>query len=134
MNNLLTQEPKKNSSIITEFEPESMLKYVEQYFNSDCEILSYPAKSYCVAIIYAHLISYYFYEDFYEVLSDPELLCLNDDYFVPYLKNKIFYDSALIKLNFSEGFNLNLNLPQIRSTFDYFVEEFSVQGSDYSNR
>lgn len=132
MNNLLSKEQKKSSTVITDFDRNNMMDYASQYFSKECTLLSYPAKSYCVAVIYAHLLNFYFNEDFFEVLNDPELLCLNDDYFVPYLQEQEFYDLLLGKIGMLDpSFKLNLHLSQIHSTFHHFLEEFSVKNTNY---
>jgi hypothetical protein len=60
----------------------------------------YPAKSYFVAICYAHWISIDFNEDFFQLLRDPLLLAGNDPYFVVYDQDKKTYDQILEKIDF----------------------------------
>lgn len=92
------------------------------YFNQESDILSYPSKSYAVAIIYAKLLEQYFNEDFYEVLNDPDLLYGNDKYFVPYSQDKDIYDEAIsnIDLSFKDAPS------QVNITIDFFEKEFFI--------
>lgn len=131
MNNLLKKESKVMHTTIVQHDEAAIIEYAVSYFSEECKELSYPAKSYCVAIIYSHLLNFYFGEDFYEVLNDPDLLNSNDDFFRPYGDVKSLYDHILKHIQFSESFTLNLNLTQVRSTYEYFLEEFSVEGDKY---
>jgi hypothetical protein len=81
----------KHKREIRELTVENALFYIRE--QADYGI--YPAKSYMVAIIYATKISQTYREDFYEVLDDPELLCGQDEFFVPYSQNKAFYDELI---------------------------------------
>jgi hypothetical protein len=65
------------------------------YFYNPQDESVYPGKSYAVALIYARLLRDHFGENFYEVLSDPELLYNNDEYFVPYHRDPQTYDAIL---------------------------------------
>ncbi len=65
------------------------------HFNRKVDHWIYPAKSYFVAICYASWVSEDFGEDFYDVLSDPELLAGNDPYFIPYEKDMETYNRIL---------------------------------------
>lgn len=82
---------------------ENVLFYIQKRANYGI----YPAKSYMIAIIYATMINKVYGEDFYETLDDPELLNGQDDFFVPYSKNKEFYDEVIEALkdipNWLEG-------------------------------
>ena len=81
----------------------------------------YPAKSYVVGICYAKWISEIYFENFYELLNDENLLYRNDPYFVPYNQNKKDYDRIIdiIGLNFDENVGI---IPDIK---EYFIKEFS---------
>lgn len=132
MNNLLKKERIHGEKIHLNFNEGSIFNYAVKYFSEECPELIYPAKSYCVAIIYSHLLSFYFNEDFYYLLNDEDLLCGNDPYFAPYKNEQVLYDKIISKLKISEkGFYLNLNLSQVKATFDYFVEEFDVNPKTY---
>ena len=65
------------------------------HFNHKVDRWIYPAKSYFVAICYASWITEDFGENFYEVLSDQDLLAGNDPYFIPYEKDPEIYDRIL---------------------------------------
>lgn len=131
MNNLMKSEPVHFNKIVVE-DQASILPRAQEYFETGVDHLFYPSKSYCVAIIYSHLINFYFHESFLECLGDKDLLCGNDDYFVPYAEDKILYDLILKKINYSDqNFRLNLEISQVRATFNYFVEEFDVAPEKY---
>jgi hypothetical protein len=129
--NRLYQEEHPLLSIILEDSDVKIIQRSCEYFSSECERLYYPAKSFCVAIIYAHLIHFYFNELFYECLNDPELLFGNDKYFKTYEENTELYNSILKAINYSPEFKLNLSLPQLKTTFNYFVQEFQVNPDLY---
>lgn len=69
------------------------------YLKEKADYGIYPAKSYIVAIIYATMISRHYGEDFYEVLDDPDLLYGQDEFFVPYSKDKENYDKIIARLD-----------------------------------
>ena len=132
MNNLLFKEERKSEEKLIETDTASTITNAEAYFTRELKTLNYPSKSYCVAIIYAHLIAFYFHESFWELLADEDLLNGNDDYFVPYNQNKEIYDEILVAIKFNElDFRLNLRLSQVEATFRYFTEEFSVDPGKY---
>ena len=99
-----------------------ILKLSIAYFKEEQEKLYFPAKAYCVAIIYAYLISKYFNENFYEVLNDSTLLFENQMGFVPYSKNKEIYDSILENISLEEIETSPLS--QVKTTVYYFFQEF----------
>ena len=82
--------------------------------------LIFPAKSYFVAIIYAHLLSVHFKVPFYEALDQEDLL-LGDKYFVRYSDHKNVYDKII------EGVGNIWECPSIRPTVDYFNKEFLIE-------
>lgn len=132
MNNLLKKEVRLPHETMIDHDETHIIEYATHYFSRECDYLSYPAKSYCVAIIYAHLLNFYFGEDFYHVLNDPDLLNSNDYYFKPFAERKDLYDKVLNGIQFNAGaFRLNLELSQIRSTYEYFLEEFSIENDRY---
>lgn len=92
---------------------EDALLHFEEYVNE----WIYPAKSYVVAICYAHWLNRDFKEPFFEALNDEELLFNNDPYFVPYYQDKETYDAILDKLNFDTYRGM---VPDI---YDYYKEE-----------
>lgn len=106
--------------------PEEIIKHSVSYFQSEVARLIYPSKSYAVAIIYSYLLEKYFNEKFFLSLNDPDLFCGNDRYFHTYNQNQHVYDRILKEIGFFDNFKLNLELPQIRKTVDYFHIEFSL--------
>ena len=113
------------NDIDTTYRTDKLLEDIENYVRLPPEEMGwvYPAKSYVVAVCYAHWISEDFDEDFYEVLNDPDLLYNNDPYFVKYEDDKDVYDS------FIQTFKLPLPdtgvVPHIRG---YYLEELLFKG------
>jgi len=81
--------------IVFDDNQEVIIKNAIRHFNEKVDEWLYPAKSYAVAICYAHWISKDFNEDFYDLLNDPMLLAGNDPYFQTYDSSKEIYDSIL---------------------------------------
>lgn len=82
----------------------------------------YPAKSYVVAICYAHWISQVFGDNFYVTLDDQDLLFGNDPYFVPYSADKETYDKIIRALDGEIDETMGI-VPDVRK---YFNEEFGL--------
>lgn len=92
-----------------------------EYFNNPDMGFVYPAKSYVVAICYAHWLSKDFKEDFYELLDDKDLLYNNDPYFKRYSEDKDTYDKIIEKvLPFDEEKGIIQDIKQ------YYKSEFMV--------
>lgn len=85
----------------------------------------YPAKSYMVGIIYATMIHRVYKEDFYDVLDDPDLLCGQDDFFVPYSKDKENYDKIIARLDSMPNW---LEMGWAPTTVGYFYLECTEEG------
>ena len=101
---------------------------IDYFLNSDHEIC-YPAKSYAVALIYAHLLEKHFIIPFDTSLRDPELLFHNDPFFVPYTDESYVYNKAISHLQLYDG--LQYNLPQVAATVEYFDQEFFLTQNPY---
>lgn len=114
-----TDDPSNFETIVDE---KNKVERAIWYFDKpDPNIAYYPSKSYVVALVYAALLNKYFNEDFYEVLSDPDLLYGNDPYFVPYTKDKETYDRILETLGGCD--NIPLSGPLVDHTVRYFFKE-----------
>jgi hypothetical protein len=98
---------------------EEIINITVNFFKSESKLI-YPPKSYFVAIIYAHYISKYFNENFYELLDDEELL-FDDKYFVIYSKKKYVYDEIISKIDNIEDYS------SILPTLKYFNQEFLIE-------
>ena len=72
---------------------ENLIETIINQFN-DLENIFVPAKSYCVALVYAEELVKDYGGNVIDYLSDQELL-LNDIYFVPYDDDKETYDYFL---------------------------------------
>jgi hypothetical protein len=93
---------------------------VRYFYNTDMPFI-YPSKSYVVAICYAYWLSKDFGEDFYELLSDKDLLYGNDPYFKTYEEDTKTYDKILkkvIPLDENKGI-----VPDIKN---YYMAEFFI--------
>ena len=101
---------------------EELVNEIVDFFISGSKLI-YPAKSYFVAIVYAKLLEEHFDENFYDCLSDKELL--PDDYFfVPYNRNRNVYNTVLSKIGDP------LEYKAAEKTKEYFYQEFLLYGTD----
>lgn len=100
---------------------------VEQIYNFfvSGSTLTYPAKSYFVAIVYAHCMHACFGMNVVDALTCTDLV-IEDDFFVPYnTKSKPIYDAVLNKL---EVCLCPVTWMQsTKKTVDYFKEEFLIR-------
>lgn len=101
--------------IITENVAEEAVRHFHEGINK----WIYPSKSYVVAICYARWISEDFGGNFYDILSDPDLLYGNDPYFVPYCDDPNTYNEILSKVGFLFDTTSGM-VPDIRK---YYEEE-----------
>lgn len=99
---------------------ENIVEDAVRHFNERVDQWIYPAKSYFVAICYAHWISEDFHEDFYQLLDDPDLLYGNDPYFKRYSEDKDTYDQILNCIN---RYEMNGMVPDVHS---YYIEEIHL--------
>ena len=101
---------------------EELVNEIVDFFISGSKLI-YPAKSYFVAIVYAKLLEEHFNENFYDCLSDKELL--PDDYFfVPYNRNRNVYNAVLSRIGNP------LEYKAAEKTKEYFYQEFLLDGTD----
>jgi len=107
-------------------EHDKIVKRAVEYFTEHQEELYYPAKSYCVAIIYARLLEIHFGKDFYEALNDSSLLFHNDKYYRPYCEDKDIYDQILEQI---PPDYTRLTLPNVQETVCHFLREFLLDTS-----
>lgn len=98
---------------------EELIEMVVNFFKTE-SLLVYPAKSYFVAIVYAHCLEKYFGENFYKVLNDKELL-FDDKYFIPYEDDKFVYDRIIMQLGEIDQYK------SIEKTLNYFKEEMLLE-------
>ncbi len=109
---------------------DDLIQEILDYFSKPVEELYYPAKSYAVAIIYAHLLEFYFGQNFWQSLSDSELFQRSAPFFLPYSHSKEItrvYDLALTELISKNHFpKLRRNLDQVCTTVQSFECEYSV--------
>ena len=101
---------------------EELVNEIVDFFISGSKLI-YPAKSYFVAIVYAKLLEEHFDENFYDCLSDKELL-LDDYFFVPYNRNRNVYNAVLSKIGDP------LEYKAAEKTKEYFYQEFLLDGTD----
>jgi len=99
----------------------NIIETAVKYFNDRDLGFVYPAKSYVVAICYAYWLSKDFNENFYELLSDKDLLFGNDPYFKIYEEDTKTYDEILKNIM---PFNENKGIvPDIKN---YYMAEFFI--------
>ena len=110
-------------TIIEEYDKEAIIKRALQYPVTQTKELYYPGKSYAVAVIFAHLLKEHFNEEFYESLSDPQLLYGNDPYFVPYAEDKNTYDAIIGEFPWDVFLSEN-GSENFYKTCEYFMKEF----------
>lgn len=91
---------------------------VIKFFKTESELV-YPAKSYFVAIVYAKCMEKYFGLNFYDCLSDKDLL-FDDKFFIPYLHGKQTYNKILDTITDPLEYN------STKKTVDYFKREFLI--------
>ena len=85
------------------------------HFTQRVEKFLYPAKSYFVAICYAHWIAEQYGGDFYDLLNDPDLLYDNDPYFKTYDQDKQTYDEILSRVQLLPMTGM---VPDVREYYD----------------
>lgn len=105
------------SDIETLWQPDSVVEDALMHFTDYVDEWIYPAKSYVVAICYAHWLERDFKEPFFDALNDDELLFNNDPHFVPYWQDPETYDAILDRLEFNEYDGM---VPDI---YEYYKEE-----------
>lgn len=97
------------------------------YFERDGP-LKFPAKSFAVAIIYAHLLAKYFEQDFVEALSDSDLFMGNDKFFHPYTQNSeidAIYHDVFSFLSLKDLWDFEASeVSCVQKTVHYFKLEF----------
>ncbi len=106
---------------------ERLVADILEYFTIEIShVLLYPSKSYAVAVIYAKLLNKYFGIPVLEALKDPHLLYDNDRFFVPYRAggSADIYNRVLLQ-------PINWDLPQVKTTVNYFMEEFLLVPNPY---
>ena len=100
---------------------------MSEYFTIPTEVVSYPAKSFAVALIYAHLLHEHFGEDFKSSIDDPWLLCGNDRYYRTYTQAPHIYELIFEQVGIHKtSYELPYHLPQIVKTVNYFRLEFNL--------
>lgn len=87
-----------------------------RHFDQQINQWIYPAKSYFVAICYAHWISQDYDQDFYQLLNDAQLLAGNDPYFVTYDQDPATYDAILQHTKFP--LPMTGMVPDVRQYYD----------------
>lgn len=104
---------------------DELVEMIIHFFKTE-SLLIYPAKSYFVAIVYAHCLEKYFNENFYTSLDDEELL-IDDICFIPYSKHKNVYDRVLSEIGRIDSYS------SIQKTIEYFKQEMlweDIYGAD----
>lgn len=103
------------------------------YFTTTMTVLSFPSKTYAVAIIYSMLLQQHFSVPFFESLNDADLFVGTDRFFVKYQLNTNVYDAVLEELKLRNINPLELTFSQVQSTIEYFNEEYYLIPNRYFN-
>ena len=103
---------------------ENLIETIMNQF-SDLKNIFIPAKSYCVALVYADELMKDYGGNVIDYLSDQELL-LNDIHFVTYDKNKETYDYFLKNDSWK-------STPMAQRIKEYYKKEIHLEGieNDY---
>lgn len=111
---------------------ELALDVIDYFLNND-HVISYPSKSYAVAIVYAHLLEHHFGIPFMDSLSDPLLLYGNDPHYTHYHNNPGVYDIIHQTICTRNGIQHDLlhQSPQVIATVEYFNREFFININPY---
>jgi hypothetical protein len=111
-------------------ETEEIIEYSKGYFTKENVPIIFPAKSYCVAIIYSFLLQKYFGESFWDSLSDPNLFLGTDKFFIPYgqeNRSDGIYNLLVKFIEENELFDFESSqLINVLSSVRYFYKEFSI--------
>jgi hypothetical protein len=91
---------------------------VNQFY--DLEDIYVPAKSYCVAVVYAIELANDFGGSVLDYLNDVDLL-LDDKYYVPYTKDPHTYDSLLSDRAWIKS-------PMYNRIYEYYKKEMLLEG------
>lgn len=113
-------------AILIESNEEDIIRNAVEYLTQEMSILTFPSKSYAVALIYSHLIEQLFAENFWTTLDDKQLFCDNDKYFLTYQESPKIYDAILHKIGGKQLILKHADLSQIKQTLFYFSEEFAI--------
>lgn len=98
-------------------------KNVIEYLTND-PLLTFPLKSFAIAIIYGLLIEKYFKISLYDSLNNKLLLFNNDKFFIPYYKNKKVYKQTISYFGKNNILSINSNTVNVIST--YWYKEFNI--------
>jgi len=114
---------------VKQMDDDQLAKHAIDYFSNATHEILYPAKSYSVAVIYSHLLELYFGVPFDTSIRDDNLLFGNDLHFKSYQLNPDVYDTIINTARLGTG--LQYNLPQVKATTDYFLQEFFLNPNPY---
>ncbi len=101
---------------------ENVVEEAIDYFVNKNKGWIYPSKSYMVAICYSKWLSERFGQSPYDYLDNPNLLYVNDPYFVPYSEDKKTYDDILNVVTWD--FKMEGMVPDV---WTYFMDEFLIK-------
>lgn len=100
---------------------------LQQLYEEDAP-LTFPSKSYNVAVIYARLLEHHFKRPALEFLQDPTLL-RGDLFYKPYSENPELYDYLLDIITYD---NIQSNeRTSVKKTVAYFNQEFMVGSCEF---
>jgi hypothetical protein len=112
------------SNDIIRFDNSDLICSIKKQFN-DLDIIWLPAKSYCVALVFAYYLSKEYGDTIASYLNDDQLL-LDDMYFVPYFKNKKVYDALIAEIESL------ITTPMAMKIYNYYRKEIHLEGFEYA--
>lgn len=106
-----------------EADEDTIVVAVIHFFHTKSRCIQ-PFKAYFSAIVYAKCMERYFGINFWEALSDPELM-FDDTWFTPYNQEPEIYEQIVDKIGDVWQYG-----DSIRETVNYFKKEFLVDEDD----
>lgn len=110
-----------------EFDRGEIVLDVLNYLYKEVQVVSFPSKTYAVALIYAKLLETHFGVPFFEALSDSSMLYGNMRDYEPYPDKLGIYNAVLAVANLDDV--LRSPPSQVRATVGYFHDEFFIGSS-----
>lgn len=114
-----TWDDKDPSPFVDNADDDMIVIAVTYFFKTESKCIQ-PFKAYFSAIVYARCMEHYFGVNFYEALSDRELM-FDDMYFIPYNENPNVYERILDNVGDIWQYD------SIDASVDYFKKEFLIE-------
>ncbi|MBX3040727.1 MAG: hypothetical protein KF789_08495 [Bdellovibrionaceae bacterium] len=112
-----------HSNFVIELEEATLVADAVSYLMEGACHTRFPGAARAVAIATAQFLTENFGEDFYENLSDPELMQGNDPYFKTYQEDQKTYDAILQQVSLGR---INWNSYRMQVTRQLLAEEYML--------